>query len=99
MNTRITKKDLEVLATQINRTTQSPDTYSTEIYSTEDTSVKHKINVGHHHISYAYGGASLVRTYNENGEHCTISTGGYITKRDLYIQMQSYLQWDVTTPN
>jgi hypothetical protein len=91
MTTRITQKDLDAVVSRINRVTQSPDTYSTEIYSTEDTAVKHKINIGHYHISYAYGGVSLVRTCNEGGGVRTVSFGGHTTKRALYMQMQAYL--------
>jgi hypothetical protein len=86
MTARITQKDLAAFVSRINRVTQSPAEHSTI-----DAAGQHAINVGHYRISYAYGGASLVRTCNESGGESTVSFGGHIPKRDLYTQMQAYL--------
>ncbi len=78
---RITEKQLNALASRLNRLTNSPMEYMTD----------GKINVGHFHISHAYGGVCLHRTHNEGGGVSTPLSGGHTTKRELYEQMHAFL--------
>lgn len=81
MSNRITQSDLESLVDRINKATDSP----TEPYTGG------KGNVGNYHLSYAYGGVKLYRMDNGRGGVRTISTGGYGTKRELYVWMDAFL--------
>lgn len=83
MSDRITYTQLTALAARLNRMTDSP----TE-YRTGDT-----INVGHWHISRAYGGFSLVRTANESGgESQPMGYAGHQPARALYEQMHAFIR-------
>jgi 2,4-dienoyl-CoA reductase-like NADH-dependent reductase (Old Yellow Enzyme family) len=83
---RITEKDLQNIATRINRAAGTPLTYSDK---REDG--KFTANIGNYHLDFAYGGVCMVQTMNEGGGIRNVTTGGYCTKRELYHQMQSYL--------
>ena len=83
---RITDKDLESLAGMINRATGSP----TEYCAKRDDG-KFQIHIGHFHISHAYGGVCLHRTSNEGGGVRDVFSCGHITKRELYVRMNAYL--------
>ena len=83
---RITQKDLESVINRLNETTNSP----TEQY-TRDDSGHLKANVGNYHLSMAYDGYKLERVCNEGGgASCPINTG-FTTKRDLYNQLQAFI--------
>jgi len=84
---RITQKDLESLIKQINELTNSPLTYSTK---NDDGSYKCS-NIGHYHLSYAYGGVNIHRIVNDGGGITTPLGGGYYTKRELYIKLTSFI--------
>ena len=84
---RVTQKDLEILVDRINVVTGSP-----REYSTKDESGKYfHSNIGHYHLSYAYGGVKLERLCNESGGVSTVSHDGYGTKRQLYSFMIAFL--------
>lgn len=79
MTNRITQSDLNTILARINERAghgSNPD------YKT----------IGAYVLSYAYGGVKLEQITNECGGVCTISTGGYGTKRELYNQMQAFLR-------
>lgn len=86
MSNRIKQADLEFLVSQINKLTNSPATYSTK--QADET---YKTNVGHYHLSYAYGGVNLHRIVNEGGAITTPLGGGYHTKRELYEKLQAFI--------
>lgn len=81
MSDRITNSDLESLRDRINGATNSP----MESWSKDGP------NVGHYHISGAYGGVKLERVNNKHGGCHTISTGGFDTKRQLYYWVSAFL--------
>jgi len=83
---RITDKNLDGLARRLNILTHSPETYMTM------DGDKRTINVGHFHISHAYGGVCLQRTMNEGGGVYCPLWSGHIPKRDLYDQMYAYIR-------
>jgi len=51
-----------------------------------------QIEIGHYHISGAYGGVCLHRTDNENGGVTDVFNCGHVPKRDLYNRMRAYLE-------
>lgn len=82
MADRITNMHLEALAQRINKLTNSPTEYMTD----------RKINVGHFHISYAYGGACLQRTCNDGGGVTCPIDQGHVPKRELYEKMHAFIR-------
>ena len=82
---RITNNDLELVCNRINEVTNSPLEYSNK------DKEKFESNIGHYHIDKAYGGNKLVRTVNNGGAIEEI-TYGFLPKRELYNQMQSFLR-------
>lgn len=81
---RITEKMLQLLVNQINKTAGTPLTYC------DKTSATFKSNINHYHLDMAYGGYKLVQVVNEGGGiHCI--TQGYISKKELFYQMQAFL--------
>lgn len=85
MSDRITDKHLQALCNRINTITGSPMEYMTMIDG------KRTINVGHYHISGAYGGVCLHRTMNDaGGVTCPIGMG-HVPKRDLYNRMTAFI--------
>lgn len=84
---RITTKHLEGLVQYLNKITNNPESYMT--YHKDGTRT---INIGHYHLSQAYGGNELVQTMNNSGGIHVVSTGGYTTKRDLYNQLTLFIK-------
>lgn len=85
MAQRITDKQLQAVVDRINRITGSPMEYMTM------TDGKRTINIGHYHISGAYGGVCLHRTMNDDGGvNCPIRQG-HIPKRELYERMHAFI--------
>lgn len=78
---RITIKDLRAVCNRINRETGSPTEYMTD----------GKINVGHYHISQAYGGYCLHRTTNEGGGVTCPLDSYHGPARELYGKMHAFL--------
>ena len=78
---RITDKMLESTVGLINRMTDNPDDYSTS----------GEINLGHYHITGAYGGVNLARTMNRAGGITNPFSCGHIPKRDLYNRMHAFI--------
>jgi len=83
---RITDRDLDNLALIMNKLTSSPSEYIEELKDGRT-----KIQVGHFHVSKAYGGVSLHRTMNESGGVTDVFNCGHISKRELYIRMDAYI--------
>lgn len=73
MSNRITQKDLESLVNELNEAKgfDPRDVY----YNT----------VGAYQLDYAYGGVKLVKITSTGGSQTNVSTGGYGTKKELYI--------------
>lgn len=86
MTERITQKHLEGMVSRLNRLTNSPSTYMSDIGG------KRVINIGHFHIDSAYGGVNLARTCNDGGGISTPIGGGFCTKRELYEKLYSYIR-------
>jgi hypothetical protein len=82
MNTRITIRDLRLLATRLNELTGSPLSYCAEGGGS---------TIGHYHISCAYGGYCLHRTISSGGGIITVVSSGHIPARPLYDQIQAYI--------
>jgi hypothetical protein len=82
---RITDKDLTSLAAMINRATGSP----ADCYGSDGDKVR--ANIGNFHISHAYGGVSLHQMATSGGGVHDVFRCGHITKRELYIRMNAYL--------
>lgn len=84
---RITQHDLEGSVQRLNELTGNP----IAPYTGENG--KYKANIGNYHLDYAYGGVKLVRMQSEDGSITTISAGGYVTKRDLYNQIHTLINF------
>ena len=83
---RITKKMLESRVAYLNEITDSP----MESYH-KDASGKFTSNIGHHYISFAYGGVSLERIVNPAGA-CQCPLGAYHRpKRELFDALCAYI--------
>lgn len=83
---RITKKALEAQVAHINELTDSPKNYSEVVYG------KNKIQVGHYHLSGAYGGWMLCRTMNySGGVDCPLEQY-HAPKRDLFNSMSAFIR-------
>lgn len=83
---RITMKDLESVVNRINLVTKSP----LIAYVKEGT--RYVGQVGHYHLSGAYGGWCLHRMDNKSGGITTPINSGYVSKRELYNLMHAYLR-------
>ena len=88
---RITDKQLDNLCQWLNELTGSPLEYSTRTPQ-PDGSTKFKANVGHYHISHAYGGVCLHRVVNEGGGINTPIIGNHVPKRELFNLMHAYIK-------
>lgn len=89
MTMRITDKMLDTLAARLNKLTGSPE----DAYS-RDADGRLRANVGHYHISHAYGGVCLYRMYNEDGGVTCVSLphhGGHVPRRYLWDMMHAYI--------
>lgn len=78
---RITDKQLQQVVRRLNELTGSPETYR------NDEGI---INIGHFHISSAYGGVCLHRISNTSGGITTPLISYHTTKRQLYELMHAY---------
>ena len=79
MAQRISIKDLRILVDRLNHVTGSP------MQPWENG----KANIGNYHLYEAYGSIGLHRMFNEGGGVTTVFHLG--TKRELYLQMHSFL--------
>lgn len=70
---RVTKKDLESLVNELNKAK-----------GFDPADVKYN-TVGAYQLDWAYGGVKLVKITNSGGGQTNISTGGYGTKKELYL--------------
>lgn len=77
---RITKHHLEHQVDRLNMLTYSP-----REYRNKETG---KTNINNYCLDWAYGGVKLVQVCNEQGAIRDISSGGYVTKREIYNQLQ-----------
>lgn len=84
MSYRITERDLEGLASTLNKLTGNPETDSTK---TDDGTFCH--NIGHYHIAHDYGRVALEQTLSTSGGVRRILGSG--TKRELYQEMHAFL--------
>lgn len=82
MASRITDKDLNSVVQRLNRITNNPATYMDE---------NRNILIGHFHIDCAYGGNQLVQTTNTSGGVRNVLSSGFVSKRELYTLIQSYI--------
>lgn len=84
MNNRITKGDLEGLVLAINRAAGTPQ----ETYIEVDG--KYIPQKGNYHLDSAYGGHKLVQMEEGTGQS-EVSKSGFTTKKELYREIQGYL--------
>ena len=89
MADRITIRHLRALAAHLNKLTGSPTEYFGEGPLPAGSRV---INVGHFHISSAYGGYSLHRTVNTSGGVTQPFGYGHVPARQLYDQLQAFIR-------
>lgn len=88
---RITKAQLESLVDSINQATGSP-MHAYSKHGGGGKPIKYKANVGNYHLDSAYGGHKLVRMDNESGGIRDVLSTGFVSKRELYQAMQSFLR-------
>lgn len=82
---RISNKDLASLCLMLNEAAGTPVHYSDTIDGVWRSCV------GNYHISYAYGGCCLHQTVNEDGAVRDVLYTGYVSKRECYTAVRSYL--------
>lgn len=83
---RTSIKALRILVNELNKLTGMPLEYSTK-----DKNGKLKSNVGHYHISQAYGGYRLDQVVNDAGAIEVVSRDGYGTKRQLESFLRAFI--------
>ena len=88
---RITDKQLDQLATYLNELTNSPKTYGQHT-THADGARDFKANIGHYHISHAYGGVCLHRVCNEGGGVNTPVVHGHVPKRELFNLIHAFIK-------
>lgn len=86
MTTRISERDLENVCKRINKATGNK-----EAAATWDENGKTIYNIGTYIFDAAYGGYQFQQIVSDGGSVRTISSGGYVPKRELYNQMQAFL--------
>ena len=86
MTNRVTEKQLEYKVKLINQAVNAP----LEPY-TKNEQGQFKSNIGNYHLSHAYGGVQLHKMCNDGGGVSTPLNTGYITKRELYTALNSFL--------
>lgn len=86
MAERITDKMLEARVKRLNEVTNSPLEYMTV-----QPDGSRLINIGHHHLSHAYGGVCVHRTTNTSGGVRTPIISYHTTKRELFGLINAYL--------
>lgn len=82
MSDRITRGHLQAAVDRINRIMNRPAQYMAE---------DGKTNIGHFHLSQAYGGYCLCVTTNEMGAEGHVVSMGHIPARDLLNRMQAFI--------
>ena len=82
---RITKSHLQAKAKQLNKITGAP----LEAY-TQTPEGKLRANIGHFHISCAYGGYSLHRMVGESGGVNDIFNCGHMPARELADRISAF---------
>lgn len=80
MSNRVTEKDLEEIVLKVNKLTFSPTTFMTDGV----------MNVGHYHISCAFGGYAMHRLESTGGSVSAV-WGGYCPKRELYKNIEIFI--------
>lgn len=88
---RITDKQLNSLCDYLNMITNSPATYGQHT-TDADGARDFKANIGHFHISHAYGGVCLHRVVNNGGGVNTPVVHGHVPKRELFNLMHAYIK-------
>lgn len=88
---RITDKQLDSLCDYLNELTGSPKTYGDRV-AQPDGSTRFTANVGHYHISHAYGGVCLHRVVNEGGGVNTPVVHGHVPKRELFNLIHAFIK-------
>lgn len=86
MSTRITQRDLEAATLRLNKLTKSPE----QAYA-KGPDGKFKANVGAYILDGAYGGWKLARIVSDGGGQTDISSGGFVSKRELYNQIHGMI--------
>lgn len=87
MAQRITDKDLDNLAQQINVLTKSP----TKPYDVDPVTGRNVAQVGNFHVSHAYGGVCLHRMHNTSGGVSCPLVSYHEPKRALYDRMHAFI--------
>lgn len=82
---RITQKMLERKVEYLNKLTGSPATSWTK------TNNGTKANIGHFHLSGAYGGVALHRMSTEGGGVSDVFSAGHMTKRELFARICAFI--------
>lgn len=82
---RYTKKDLENLIDRINIAAKTP----METYIKKEN--KYIAQVGNYHLDWAYGGVRLVQIQNESGGISLPANHGFLSKRETYNILYSFL--------
>lgn len=90
MANRITDAQLKLVCDRINKTFGLPTEPYTKTVDA-DGNDKWTPNPGVFHLSYAYGGVSLVRMANADGGESNVLGCGHIPKRELYALMHAFL--------
>ncbi len=84
---RITEKNLQALCDRLNRLTNSP-----MVPYLKQPDGRYVAQIGNYHIDYAYGGAQLVRMYNDGGGVSTPLSIGHVPKRQCYELIHAYIR-------
>ena len=82
---RITNKQLENKIELLNKITNSPSTPYTM------TNGRLEANANNYHLAGAYGGVTVHRMANSGGGVYTPFGCGYVTKKELYIRLTSFI--------
>ena len=91
---RITSSQIEHMALAINKQLGTPLEYFARDSNGDPVRTPRatwEIELGHYHISRAYGGVCLHRTDNEFGGVGDVFNCGHVPKRDLYNRMRGFL--------
>jgi len=81
MTNRVTEKQLQAIVDRINKITNSP----------ASPYIDGKAQIGHYHISHAYGGVCLHRMRNDGGGVSDTFQCGHVTKRELADQLYAFI--------
>lgn len=85
MANRITESQLNTTLLRLNKLTNNPLTYASDVDG------KRVINVGNYHLDSAYGGTQVVQTSNTSGGVRNVFNSGFTTKRAVYDLLQAYI--------